>query len=423
IYGYSAALYPHALDLWGRHEEARQCLESLLTFQTSDGLFYLNFGTPDPGALLHSICAHYDLTDNATWLCRVAPRMVRMADWIIQKRRESMTPPDQTKPVTYGLIRFRPYCDYQDPAYDYFGDTYCAVGLEKTAAVLARVGFTQEAARLGQEADAYRRDILSSMDASVVEKWGRRVLPMEPDTHRLLKSSNDRAAGYYGLIASCMLESEFLRADDERASWVMRFMEEKGGLRLRMSEFGGGIDHAYTYGYWLNCLKLDRVKPVILGFYGSLAYGMSRETYSGVEVTKLLTGDNDPTLPHLYSCTQQLRLLRMMLLREEGDGLWIGQAIPKHWLASGNIVEVKQAPTAFGDVSFSIRPDPGRGLIAVELDPPARRTPGAIYLRLRHPEVRPIRGVNLNGKELKTHSLDTIKLESPRGVQKIEVKY
>jgi hypothetical protein len=49
------------------------------------------------------------------------------------------------------------------------------------------------------------------------------IFRMEPDTHRLLKGSNGRAGGYYGLIASCLLESEFLPAAAERAGWPLRW--------------------------------------------------------------------------------------------------------------------------------------------------------------------------------------------------------
>jgi hypothetical protein len=220
-----------------------------------------------------------------------------------------------------------------------------------------------------------------------------------------------------------MLESEFLPAADERTGWVMRFLEERGGLRLGMCEFGGGIDHAYTYGYWLDSLKLDRIKRVILGLYGSFAYGMSRETYSGVEVTRLFTGDNEPTLPHLYSCTQQLRLLRMMLVQEEGDRLWIGRAMPRPWLAGEEGVEVRDAPTAFGPVSFVIRPHPAQGRTEVEITAPTRRTPEAILLRLRTPNRRKIAAVRVNGRMVKSFAGETIELKKPAALLKIEVAY
>ncbi len=423
VYGYSAALYAHALDLWGRHDDARACLESLLSLQAPDGLFYQNFGTPDSGALLFALGAHFDLTGDAAWLRSVAPRMIRMADWVVRKRRESAPGEPGANPLTFGLIKFRPYCDYQQPAFDYFGDTYCAAGLERTAAALAAVGLDGEAGRIGREAAEYRRDILKSMDRATVDIRGMKVLPMEPDTHRLLKGSKERGGGYYGLIANCMLESEFLPAKDDRAALVMRFIEDRGGLRLGMAEFDGGIDHAYTYGYWLDSLKLDRVEPVLLGLYGSLAYGMSRDTYSGVEVTHMFTGRNEPTLPHLYSCTQQLRLLRMMLLREDGDRLWAAQAVPRSWLADGKTVEIRNAPTSFGPVSLKIESHVERGEIRVDWNSPARRTPNVVFLKLRHPSRKGITGVRINGRPSTRFSGETVYLDSPGGSLKVVVSY
>lgn len=423
IYGYSAALYAHALDLWGRPDEARRVLESLLTLQAPSGVFTSHFGTPDTGTLLFALGEHFALTGDAAWLEGVAPKIVRMKDWIAAKRRESMTAPGAPRPVTYGLIKFPPYCDFGQETYDYFGDTYCAAGLEKAAKALGAAGLAAEAAGLAAEAEAYRADILASMDKAMFESGGLKVLPLEPATHRILNDSKGRASDYYNLIASCMLESELLPAADVRTGWVMGFIEERGGLRLGMSEFNGGIDHAYTYGYWLNCLKLDRVKPVILGFYGSLAYGMSRDTYAGVEVTHFFSGDNEPTLPHLYSCTQQLRLLRMMLVQEDGDILWIGRALPRPWLGGETATVVKDAPTAFGPVSFTIQPRPAQGMTYVELLVPGRRPPASVMLRLRDPGMRQIRGVKVNGEDIRTFAGETIELPKPAGHLAIEVSY
>ena len=423
VYGYSAALYPQALDLWGRHGEARAVLESLLSLQAPDGLFTANFGTPDPGTLLLSIWEHYALSGDKAWLSVQVPKMTKMADWIIRMRKESMIVVGGKKPVTYGLIKFRPYCDHLEPTFDYFGDTYCAVGLEAAARALAAAGLADEARRIGGEAEAYRRDILASMDAAAVERDGMTILPMEPDTHRLLMGSSYRAWGYYGLISSCMLESGFLPVKDKRATWVTRFLEAKGGLRLGLTEFDGGADHAYSYGYWKNALERDQAKRAILGFYASLACGMSRETYSGVEVTKLFTGENDPTLPHLYSCTQQLRLLRMMLVREAGDDLWIGQALPRPWLRAGGKVEVGNAPTRFGPMSFTIGSFLDRGRVQVDLTAPSVAPPRRILIRLRHPDGREIAGAAVDGKPIKTFSGETISLDRPQGRMRVTVSY
>lgn len=422
IFGYSALLYANALDLWGYPKEAERYLDTLLHHQQPDGLYTENFGLPDTGALLLVLAEHHRLTGDDAWLRRVAPAMKAAAEWVIQRRRESHQAHAPTD-VTYGLIRFRPYCDYAEPVFDYFGEVYNCVGMEQAAAAFARIGWQDEARRLQEEAARYRQDILASMDRAVIRREGLPILPMEPDTHRLLKSTGYRAGGYYGLVASCFLEAQFLPPNDPRTFWVTDFMERKRGLIAGSCEFAGGIDHAYTYGYLLTQLRRDQVRRVILGFYSMLAYGMSRGTYSGVECTSITTGENALTLPHLYSCTQQLRLLRQMLVREEGDDLLLAYALPRSWLADGQRVAVRGAPTAFGPTSFEIVSNADSGRITVRLQPPTRKTPRAVRVRLRHPAAARIVRVTVNGRPWKAWSGDVIDLGPLRTPVEVQVQY
>ena len=184
--------------------------------------------------------------------------------------------------LVHGLIRFRPYCDYELPAYDYYSNSYLCTGMAETADVLKDIGMTDEAARLARESSTYRQDILTSMDAAIIDHEGVRMLPLMPDTQFLLKESNYTANGYYGLVASCLLEAGVLAADDPRADLVVDMLESHGGLLAGQCQFFGQIDHAYTYAYWLNSLERNEPRKAILGLYGSMAYGMTRETYSGV---------------------------------------------------------------------------------------------------------------------------------------------
>lgn len=415
IYGYSAALYCHILDLTGYHDQARIYLDSLLTLQQPDGLFYVNFGHTDTGTLLHVMALHYQITRDADWLRRVAPNMVRMCDWIITHRSESMKHIHGKRAVVHGLIRFRPYCDHELPAFDYYSNAYLCTGMADTARVLAEIGMKDEAARLTKESEAYRQDILASMNAAVIDHEGAQLLPIMPDTLTLLKESQYTANGYYGLVASCLLEAGVLNADDPQAKLVVDALEQRGGLVAGTCQFFGQIDHAYTYGYWLNCLQRNEPRKAILGFYGSLAYGMTQETYAGVECTSIRTGENAHTLPHQYSCSKQLRLLRNMLLREEGDSLLIGQAIPRPWLAAGKQVEVKKAPTEFGPVSYTITSSENADRITVRLDPPTRTPPKTIRIWLRHPDLKPIQSLKVDPAIKLEQVGDSIQLASPAG--------
>lgn len=419
IYGYSAALYCIMLDMYGMHDQSERYLDTLLHFQQPDGLYTQNFGLPDTGGLLLALAEHYSFTADKTWLERVSDNIVRAGEWLIRRRDEA-----PRTGVTRGLIKFRAYCDYAEPVYDYYADSYCAVGLAKAAEALDAIGMKEKAERFRSEAVRYRADILASMEKAVIEKDGMKMLPLEPETHRLLKDSYYTGGDYYGLVSSSMLENELLPADDKRAFWVTDLLEQKQGLIAGVCKFqAGGIDHAYTYGYLLTQLKRNNARKVLLGFYGMLAYGMTQDTYSGVECTSAVTGNNYWTLPHLYSNTQQLKLLRMMLLREEGDSLMIGDAVPRAWLEDGKVVGMKKAPTRFGEVSFSITSRVKSGRMDVKLTPPARVPADSIRIRLRHPDEAPIRSVTVNGRPHRAFSGETIYLEGVRATVRIEARY
>jgi hypothetical protein len=231
------------------------------------------------------------------------------------------------------------------------------------------------------------------MDAATIERDGVRMIPIEPDTHRLLKLSKYTGGEYYGLVAADLMDTNFFPVDDHRASLYVNMLENQGGLATGVCEFQEGIDHAYTGGYLQNCLRRGDIEKMLLGFWSYLAYGMTRDSYSPVEVTLYKSGENHFTLPHTYSCTQQLKLLRLMLLREEGNELIIAQGIPRAWLEAGKKIEVNAAPTYFGPVSYRIDSTVSNQ-IKLHLDPPTREAPKAIKIHMRHPEHLKIKQVD-----------------------------
>jgi hypothetical protein len=437
MYGYSVALFINALDLYGHHKDAEKYLDSWLSFQQPDGLLTANYGLPDMGATLLTMSEHYRYTGDKAWLKRVTPKMLKIFDWLKAKRAECMA---QQKPgdVVYGLIKYRPYCDYPDPAYDYVGDAYAVVGMEATAKVFHTLDMNADADRIAKEATAYRKDVLTSMNRGLLHRYGMPILDMEPETHRLLKRSQYKGGEYYGLIAPQLLETGFLDPKGTLARIVTDFMEKRGGLLCGMSEFQGGVDHAYTYGYWLNRMQNGQPDKAVLGLYASMAGAISRETHSGVEVMHLMTGEPEGTLPHTYSGTQQLRILRMMLLREEGDTLEIAQGIPKGWLKGGKTLQVQRAPTLFGPMNVSYashlsdrsdRSDKSRpantscGTIEATLTPSFRNPPKTVRLWFRHPDGKPIRSATVNGKLTKSFTAQFVVLRSPAGKAKVVAKF
>ena len=86
-----------------------------------------------------------------------------------------------------------------------------------------------------------------------------------------------------------------------------------------------------------------------------------------------------------------------MLLRERGDdALLLCQATPRAWLRNGQRIEVQNAPTYFGPVSFTVQSKVAEGEISATIDLSLRKPPQALLVRFRHPEARAIRSVVTN---------------------------
>jgi hypothetical protein len=390
MFGWSVTLHATVLDEYGFSGHAERILDSQLHFQKPDGSYTQACGLTDPGALLAGLARHYEVTGDKAWLRRVSPNIIKLCAWLAEMRKSA--PKDG--PLR-GLIKFRPYNDYQDPTFNYLGNSWCAKGMRDIAAALKGVGIP-EGETYAAEGTAYCKDVLNSMETTAFDRDGMTHLEMEPDTQRLFKLSKYRGGDYYGLLASNVLETELIPPDDKRTAWIVDMLEKKGGIIAGLAEFSGGMDHAYTYGYLLNALKHDDPRKALLGFWSMLAYGMTRDTYSPVEITLFQTGENHLTLPHLFSCTEQLRLLRNLLIREEGDTLWLGQGIPRAWLEPGKHVGATAAPTSFGPVTYRIDAE-ADGTMRARIDPPTRRVPATIKLRLRHPEGRKIASAEASG--------------------------
>jgi hypothetical protein len=94
-------------------------------------------------------------------------------------------------------------------------------------------------------------------------------------------------------------------------------------------------------------------------------------------------------------------LYRNMLLNEMSgdDTLFIGQAVPRAWLADRNRIKVTAAPTYFGPVNLQIESAAARGSMSVTVEFVSDRRPKTLRVRLRHPENKPLRSVTVNGAE------------------------
>ena len=88
---------------------------------------------------------------------------------------------------------------------------------------------------------------------------------------------------------------------------------------------------------------------------------------------------------------------RMMFVIEHGEELWLAPCVTNNWLQDGQTVSVRNAPTRFGPVSYSITSHAKDGFIEASITPPTRNAPKAVVIRIRHPEGKPMKSVTVNG--------------------------
>ena len=230
VYGYSAALYISMLARYGYPDHAVSYLDSMLAMIKPDGLFTLNFGLPDHGALLLAISDYVLTSHDVVWLTSKATVINRMVSWIRNERVASMANQTKGSPI-YGLIFYRPYCDHPAPTYSYLSDTYLVLGLEAIARALHAAPDAAWRSQLDpsvvwKEAAAYRKDVEASMKASVVSTpTGLRTVPIFPSTSELIKAGNDTARNYYVLTGSNLLEADFFNRDSTEGNLIWQFIE------------------------------------------------------------------------------------------------------------------------------------------------------------------------------------------------------
>ncbi|HEX6712817.1 MAG TPA: hypothetical protein VF066_05510, partial [Thermoleophilaceae bacterium] len=94
------------------------------------------------------------------------------------------------------------------------------------------------------------------------------------------------------------------------------------------------------------------------GLYAALAH--TTATNGGFETGVRVYGSravDDNMTPHGWFAAEYVSLLRNMLVRERPEGgIALMSALSPSWLRPGEVVSMRDAPTTYGKVSFTLRP-------------------------------------------------------------------
>jgi hypothetical protein len=231
--------------------------------------------------------------------------------------------------------------------------------------------------------------------------------------------TDKRLGSYWNLVMPYALASGLFAPGSPQARGVLRYIELHGSRLLGLVRAGSyalyGQDSPRMSGtdavYNLNMARFlaDNDEPDQLGLslIGYLAAGMTPKTFVAGEAASVtpLPGTADRAMylpPNGASNAAFLETLRSMLVHETRDrggqpyGLQLGFAALRNWLLPGRHVALRNAPTSFGPVSFSIAA--GARTVTATVTEPSRKLPRTIALRLRLPAGSRLLGVTIDGR-------------------------
>ena len=368
-------------------------------FDSTNGVLYGAAGYESGGYnqhhgwILWTLAEHYRFTRDDAWLRRAAPGIVAGADWIIRETARTANRHD----LAQGLL---PPGDLED-----IGDwwtwlsTSCYTwrGLDGAAWALEQIQ-DPNAPRIRAAADAYHQNLVdhflaASARSPVVRLRDGTAVPQIP-------SYVQRRGRSFGWIcetlegAMHLIITKAIDPKSVQAQWILKDYEDNLFLS---DQYGYTLDDFDKYWFGRGgmsmqaCLLLDveaylyrdDVKQALRAMFNAIALNNFPDVHMNTEHALPEMGD---WLGDVYKSSDEANVcgwLRKIFVREDGDVLLIGQAIPRDWLKPGQKCGIENTATYFGNTSVIYQG--GSNTITAHLQGPTRNPPSAIRLRFRTP--------------------------------------
>ncbi len=421
-YGNESCMMVVDLDRRGYHREAQECLDAWLHYQgtvalpgsfaSKDGVLYGAGGyeaggyNQHHGWILWMLAQHYRFTRDEDWLRRAAPGMVKACDWIIRETARTKDRPELER----GLLPAGSLEDIGDWWTWLSTSCYTWRGPDSAAWALEQIHHP-EAKRLRQAADAYHTALLTNFHQAserspVVRLRDGTAVPKIPSqVHRRGRSFGWICETLEG--AMHLLITGALDPHSAEATWILKDYEDNLYLSNQYGYTLDDFDRDWFGRGGMSmqaCLLLDvepylyrdDVKQALRALFNAEAVSYFPDVHMNTE--HALPEMGDWRGDHFKSSDESnvAGWLRDLFVREDGDALLIGQAVPREWLAPGKHCGLERTATWFGPTSVLY--SGGTNEITAQLKGPRRNPPGEIRLRFRAPDGRLPASVTVNGQ-------------------------
>jgi len=347
---------------------------------------YANWLVYTPG-MLYAAAQNFLLSGNRAALEQLMPQSLKALDWCLDRVRQAES--------FGGLVR-GPLNDGTGDGVWAFNQAYMYAGLELFGRALEQIGnprgaeARQAAVRLKAAID--RGFHAASANSPLVQLRDHTWIPYVPtEAHTYQRKLEEWYPTEVDTGPLHLPRLKAVDADSDLARWLLEDHEDNLFFK------GWGIANEPVYNQQGTAYLLrDDPKAVIRTFYSYMASAFSQSALEPVE-HRFTHGQyfGPPSTDGAW-----FELYRNMLVMErDDDSLLLAGFAPRRWLEDGRRIEVRRAPTRFGELSMTINSKAASGRIEAEVEAPGRSRPSALLVRLRHPSGARMRSVHVNGHE------------------------
>ncbi|MBM3289883.1 MAG: hypothetical protein FJY92_06995 [Candidatus Hydrogenedentes bacterium] len=435
------------LGQFGYLDAYRDGLREILTMSKGAD-FYLNW---ERGEKLSHGAHYYWLTRDPAFVHANTDEYVSMCDALVQQIESD---------PNHLLHKQRQCGDIADVGYFTWHQTVCWRGLRDMAEVWRAVGRDDLAQRFRPVADRFRDALRRAVEQSESRlPDGSLFIPrrlLEPTPEVFDPVTDTKLGSYWNLCMPYAFASGFWDENGAAMDNIVRYMHGHGSTLLGLLRFNyyptpvgdvtqdglpgymtTGFDNVYLPAYVQLLAERDDAERLILTFYSKLANGQTRNTFVSGE------GDTAGPVPGMAyrssygsPCSANnavfLQALRLMLVRESFDhdtgapvSLFLAHATPRQWLESGKRIVVRNAPTCYGPVSYTLESDLANRQVRGEVRLPNRNPAESIAIKLRAPRPYRLRAVTI-GDDTSARfdaTSETIVLTGQTGTVAIRAEY
>jgi hypothetical protein len=318
------------------------------------------------GHILSTAALYYRLTRDRVFLQRETPALARLVERIAERQQPSgrLAPEALSSDLEHR------------PVNSVTGQIEAVQGLLAIGRVWSSTGHPELAARvrtLGLSIDEALRPPVKRASKRLGD--GSLFVPDQLPQRPFKRITATRDGSYWNLMMPYAFSSGWFPAHSPTSRGILRYLLWHGGRLLGIPRTyartvygrspGAGVAQVYGLGISRFLAENDQPDQLNLTLYGMLAAGMTQGTYVSGEAVSLLPvhGAFDRAMfmpPNTGANASYLETLRELLIHERRGpkgapaGLDLAFSTPRAWLAPGKEIRVRDAPTSFGKVTYSL---------------------------------------------------------------------